>query len=150
MQSAVEPLALAIALGVVRRCSGLPDVIHLAEFLDDVRLKVSPLVAIQLLWHPKPLEPLLDQHSHHSCLLVSGWDGLREFGEDICQDEDIVSAFCCLLTHIEVLEEEDQGPSVAKGFLKMFQNLLPFAVLFRWKAEDLLPSLALQIPQQEL
>ena len=84
MQSAVEPLALAIALGVVQRCPGLSDVVDLAEFLDDVGLKVSPLVTMQPLWHPKPLEPVLDQHSCHSCrLLVSGWDGLRELGEYI-------------------------------------------------------------------
>ena len=86
VERSVEPLALPVTLGMIRCGPGLLNVVEPAELLNDLGLKVTPLVAMKTFQYPEALEPLSHEDFRDSdCLLVPRRDGLRVLGEDIRQ-----------------------------------------------------------------
>ena len=55
----VEPLALGVSLRVVRRRSGLLDIVGVAKLFHQTGLKVSSLVAVDQFLNTVPLKPFM-------------------------------------------------------------------------------------------
>ena len=98
VHGAVETLALGVSLRVVRRRSGLLDVVGVAQLFHQTGLEVSSLVAVDPFRNTVPLKPFMDQDfGDGGGFLVPGGYGLRELGENVRHDKDVFSAVAGLV-----------------------------------------------------
>ena len=92
VHGAVETLALGVSLRVVRRHSGLLDVVGIAQLSHQTGFDVSSLVAVDPFRNTVPLKPFMDQDfGDGGGLLVPGGYGLRELGKNVRHDKDVVA-----------------------------------------------------------
>ena len=93
VHGAVETLALGVSLRMVRRRSGLLDVVGVAQLFHQTALEVSSLVTVDPFRNTIPLKPFMYQDSgNRGGFLVPGGYGLRELGENVCHDKDVFPA----------------------------------------------------------
>ena len=98
VHGAVETLALGVSLWVVRRRSGLLDVVGVAQLFHQTGLEVSSLVAVDPFRNTVALKPFMDQDfGDGGGFLVPGGYGLRELGENVRHDKDVFSAVAGLV-----------------------------------------------------
>ena len=84
VNEAVEPLAMGVSLRVLRRRSGLLDVVGVAQLFHQTGLEVSSLVAVDPFRNTVPLKPLMDQDfGDGGGFLVPGRYCLRELGKNV-------------------------------------------------------------------
>ena len=78
---------------MVRRRSGLLDVVGVAQLFHQTGLEVSFLVAVDPFRNTVPLKPFMDQDfGDGGGFLVPGRCSLRELGENVRHDKDVFSA----------------------------------------------------------
>ena len=83
---------------MVRRRSGLLDVVGVAQLSHQTGLEVSSLGAVDPFRNTVPLKPFIDQDFGDSGgFLVPGGYCLRELGEDVRHDKDVFSSVAGLV-----------------------------------------------------
>ena len=83
---------------MVRRRSGLLDVVGVTQLSRQTGLEVSSLVAVDPFWNTVPLKPFIDQDfGDRGGFLVPGGYCPRELGENVRHDKDVFSAVAGLV-----------------------------------------------------
>ena len=110
MKSAVEAFTLSVPFRMVGRGPWLLDAVHLAEFLDDCRFKVSTLIRMDPRRHSVMQKPMLEKGLGSSVrCLVPGGDGLCELGKHICHHQDVLPSIAGLVHQCIVDGNHFQG-----------------------------------------
>ena len=89
-QGLVHPFTTAVAHGMERSSPRLLDPEQTAEFLDDLRLEIRPLIRMETFRNSKALNEAKKSFCRGLGRHVSGWDGFGKASEMIGDDQYIL------------------------------------------------------------